>query len=104
MLRLNIYTDETFTKIRETRERERIKIPYIVAQYVLRRVLQSEQQVTMVVRATFGLVEADLQYIDTLEMTAVAGEVIQFVLDKMAELGIATGADDPNTQAPATTA
>ena len=119
MLKLNSYTDETYTEVRETRERERVKIPYSVTKYVLgalqdldfndgdkvlRRVLASEEQLTLVVRATFGLTVEDLDFVDTLEMADTATQIINFVIDKMAELGISAGADDPNAQAPATTA
>lgn len=115
-MQLKIYTDETFTEVREVKECERIKIPYRVGQYVVRliptldltddtkvlnQLLESEEYITAIVRATFGLKEADLEYIDILDLTDAAKQIIEYVAGKMAELGASA---DPNLQAPATTA
>ena len=117
-MKLTIYTDETFTDVREVKECERIKIPYRVGQYVvklipaldlndeqsvLNQVLVSEEYITAIVRATFGLKEEDLDFIDIMELTDTAKQIIAFVLNKMAELGVGAGAD-PNPETPATTA
>ena len=117
-MKLTIYTDETFTDVREVKECERIKIPYRVGQYVvklipaldlnddqkvLNQVLESEEYITAIIRATFGLKEEDLDYIDIMELTDTAKQIIAFVLNKMAELGVGVG-DDPNPETPATTA
>lgn len=120
-MKLTIYTDETFTEVREVRERERLKIPYRVAQHVVniisdmddfkngdeivRKVLSSEEQITALVRATFGLKEEELEFVDLMELTDVAKEIIAFAVGKMNELGISLGGsdDDPNSTEPATT-
>lgn len=119
MLKLKVYTDDTYTEVREVREAERIRIPYRVAQYVvnliptldlrdgesiLHHVLSSEEEITKVVRATFGLKEDDLEYIDTMELTDVAREITGFVMQKLADMGIRLGGNSENFQTPATTA
>ena len=118
-MKLTIYTDETFTDVREVKECERIKIPYRVGQYVVQlipkldlnddqkvldQVLQSEEHITSIVRATFGLKEEDLDYIDLLELTDAAKQIIEYVAGKRAELGVSVGGSDPNPETPATTA
>lgn len=118
-MELRIYTDETFSEVREVRQRDRIKIPYRVAQYVVKlipaldlnddqrvltQVLESEEYITAIVRATFGLRDEDLDYIDIVDLTDAAQQIIAYVSSKMAELGVSVGAADPNPQTPATTA
>lgn len=116
-MELKIYTDETFTVVREVRTAERMRIPYRVGQYVvnvissldlnddqevLHKVLDSEEQITAVVRATFGLTDEDLDHVDIMELTDLAKEIIAFVVNKMAELGVGKEDTDPNGQTPAT--
>ena len=110
-MKLKIYTDETFTEVREERTAERMRIPYRVGQYVvnvistmdlkddqevLHRVLDSEEQITSVVRATFGLKDEDLDGVDMMELADLAKEIIGFVVNKMAELGLGGEDTDPN--------
>ena len=118
-MKLKIYTDETFTEVREVKECERIKIPYRVGQYIVKlipaldlendqkvfsQVLESEEHITAIVRATFGLKEEDLDYIDVMDLADAAKQIIAFVASKMAELGVSLPGADPNPQTPATTA
>lgn len=117
-MKLKIYTDETLAQVREEREVPRIKIPYRTADAVLdmlgdldfenlddrkalNLVLKNKNHVTTIVRATFALSEDDLACIDLLDLTDLAREIIRFVVEKMAELGV--GESDPNAQTPATT-
>lgn len=117
-MKLHIYTDEAMTEVREIRERDRMKIPYRVGQYVikaisttdlnndqdvLRKVLESEEQITAVVRATFGLSDEDLDHIDLMELADLAREIIGYVVGKIGELGAGVEGDGPNATAPATT-
>ena len=112
-MRLTIYQDDTFTDIRETRECDKIKIPYRVGQYVINimgkidytdekqlvdAVLDSEEQITKIVKATFGLTEDDLETVDLAELYETARQIINFVLSKFTELG----AENPNSPAQAT--
>lgn len=118
-MKLKIYTDDTFTEVREEREVERMKIPYRVSQHVvnilssvdldndkevLSKVLESEAQITAVVRATFGLTDEDLDGVDTMDLADLAKEIIGFVANKMAELGVSVEGFGPNSQTPATPA
>lgn len=117
-MKLKIYTDESLTQVREEREVPRMKVPYRTADAVLdmlsdldfenldeykviNLVLKNKKHLTTVVRATFGLTEEDLACIDLLELGDLAREIIRFVVEKMAELGV--GESGPNAQAPATT-
>ena len=116
-MKLKIYTDESLTQVREEREVHRMKIPYRTADAVLEmlsdmdfenmdaykvlsQVLKNKNHLTTVVRATFGLSEEDLACIDIMELGDLARDIIRFVVEKMAELGL--GESDPNAQKPAT--
>lgn len=113
-MKLTIYTDDTYTNVREVRERDKMKIPYRVAQHVIKsldgldlnddkavlaKLLESEEQITAVVRATFGLTDADLDYVDLLELSELAGQIVDFVLSKINDLG--AGDNVPPTAAQA---
>lgn len=113
-MRLTIYQDDTYTDVRETREADRLKVPFRVGQYVINTVsgldltddqriieavVNSEEQITKIVKATFGLTDADLETVDAIELGDVAKEIIGFVLGKIAELGVNA---DPNSRLQAT--
>lgn len=110
-MKLTIFTDETFCEVREVRERDRMKIPYRVGQHVvnlistmdlndeqkiIRSVLDSEEQITAVVRATFGLSDDDLDHVDMMELADLGREIIAFVVQKMADMGVSLEAGSPN--------
>lgn len=114
-MKLTIFTDESMSAVREVREVPRMKIPYRTATAVLNMladldlenmsemailgmVLNNEKHLTAVVRATFGLAEEDLEYIDIVEMGDLAKEIVAYVVQKMADLGISLGETDPNGQ------
>lgn len=115
-MRLTIYADEALATVREVREVPRMKIPYRTAEAVLDlmadidlekmtetailgMVLKNKHHLTAVVRATFGLSEEDLALVDICELGDLAREIVGFVVNKMAELGV--GDTDPNPQAQA---
>ena len=120
-MKLTIYTDESMTTVREVREVARMKIPYRTSEAVvemlgdvdlekmnemaiLGMLLKNWRHITAVVRATFGLAEEDLEYIDTLELTDLAKEIISWVVGKMAEMGVDIGGESaPNAPAQAQT-
>lgn len=110
-MKLKIYTDESLVTLREEREVPRMRIPYRTADAVLdmladidfhnvdeykiiNLVLKNKKHLTAVVRATFGLSEEDLACIDLMELGDLAKEIVAFVMEKMAELGV--GEPDPN--------
>lgn len=113
-MKLTIYTDDTYTDVREVRERDKMKIPYRVGQNVIKaisgldlsddkavlgKILESEEQITAVVRATFGLTDEDLDHVDLLELSELAGQIVDFVLSKINALG--AGDNVPPTAAQA---
>lgn len=117
-MQLNIYTDDTYTTIKETRQRDKIKIPYRVGQYVLEAIrtvdlesdqeildclLDSEEQITKVVRATFGLVDEDLDHVDAMELAELVQQIMAFVVQKMGKLGAGGNGGNPNAQQPVET-
>lgn len=120
-MKLTIYTDESMTEVREVREVPRMKIPYRTATAVLNMlgdldlekmnetailgmVLKNERHLTAVVRATFGLAEEDLERVDVVELGDLAREIVAYVVQKMADLGVDLGGDSgPNPQAQAQT-
>lgn len=118
-MKLTIYKDPSFREVREVREVPRLRVPYRVGQHVvnmiqnldlnddqqiLRTALGSEEQITAVVCATFGLDDEDLDCVDAVELGEIAQEIISFVVNKMAELGVTFGDNSPNAQTPAATA
>ena len=105
-MKLNIYTDETFTQVKEVRSCDKVKIPYRVGQYVvnllanadfgddqdiLKKVLSSEEQITKIVCATFGLKEEELELIDVVELTETAQQIVAFVVEKLSDMGVQIG-------------
>lgn len=117
-MKLTIYTDETLTTAREEREVPRMKVPYRTADAVLDMladidfhnvdeykiislVLKNKQHLTAVVRATFGLSEEDLAYIDIMELGDLAKEIVRYVIEKIAEFGGTLEGNDPNGKTPA---
>lgn len=115
-MKLKIYTDESLAQVREEREVPRMKIPYRTADavldmltdldfdnldehMVLKMVLKNKKHLTTIVRATFGLSEEDLGCVDLLDLGDLARDIIRYVVEKMAELGL--GESDPNAQTPA---
>ena len=120
-MKLTIYTDNTFREVREVREVPRIRVPYRVGQHVvkliqdldltdnvaiLRKALGTEELITAVVCATFGLADEDLDCVDAMELADTAKAIVAYVVNKLAELGISLGSEDdsPNAETPAATA
>ena len=118
MLKLNIYTDDTYTEVREVKTAQRIKIPMRVGQYVMnllptldlsdgwgiiQHVLASEDQITKIVRATFGLTEDDLETVDMMELGDVGKEIVGYVVEKLEGMGVRLSDLLGNPQTPAAT-
>lgn len=97
-LALNIYTDDTLTEVKRTVEAERVKIPYRVAMNivssleganidntndVLQFVSGSTEKLDKVIKATFGVSEAELECVDAGELGAVAVELYNWAMDKV---------------------
>ena len=95
---LNIYTDETLTEVARVVESDRLKIPYRVVTYVanqlevldvtneddiFRLITSSTDEVEKVIKATFGLTDNDLDYVDAMELGTVGMELYKWVIEKM---------------------
>ena len=97
-LTLNIYTDETLTEIKRVAEADGLKIPYRVGIYIaqsletldiknnndlLHFISGSMDKVDKIIKATFGVTDTELEYVDIAELGAVAMELYKWGLDKI---------------------
>lgn len=110
-LKLNVYKDDNFTEVKKTYEKDSLRIPYKVAMHVakmldqvsdftdekqvLKIIASSGEYLTKIIKATFGVSESELEYVDILEMYDVAMEIYQYVLGKFKSL---TGGQGPNME------
>jgi len=110
-LRLNVYKDENFTEVKRTCEADRVRIPYRVGIYVaqtldqveditdekqiLKVITGSTDQISKIVKATFGVSEAELECVDIGEMYDVAMELYRYAMEKFSSL---RGLDGPNAE------
>ena len=98
---LNIYTDETLTEVKRIAEADRLKIPYRVAIYIgqsldkldvkndndlLNFIGENIDKVDKIIKATFGVSELELDYIDAGELGAVAVELYKWGIEKINSL------------------
>ena len=95
---LNIYTDDTLTEVKRVAEADKVKIPYRVAVNIISSldgkdikndndliafVGNSVDKLDKVVKATFGVTEAELDCVDIGELGAVALELYNWAMDKV---------------------
>lgn len=108
-LKLNVYTNDEFTEIKRTCEADRLRVPYRVAMYVARtldevgditdekQILKvatgSSEQVTKIIKATFGVSDTELETVDIGEMYEVAMELYRYAVEKFSSL---KGGGSPN--------
>ena len=100
-LKLNVYTDDCLTEIKKTVEADRLKIPYRVALYVAQSldeaalkdkdkifnyITSNLDKADKIIKATFGLSEAELECIDLMELGAVGTEIYKWAIDKIKSL------------------
>lgn len=106
---LNVYKDDSFTEIKRTCEADRLRVPYRVAMYVaqtldkaeditdekqiLKVITSSSEQVTKIIKATFGVSESELETVDVGEMYEVVTELYGYVVEKFSAL---RGGGGPN--------
>lgn len=98
---LNVYTDETLTEIKRKAEADRLKIPYRVAIYIGQSLdkldLKNENDILnfvggnldkldKIIKATFGVTDAELDCVDVAELGAVVSEVYKWGLEKLNSL------------------
>lgn len=100
-LTLNVYTDDCLTEIEKTVEADRLKIPYRVALYVAQTldeadlknkdkifnyIISNLDKVDKIIKATFGLSEAEMERIDLMELGGVGVEIYKWAIDKINSL------------------
>ena len=99
---LNIYTDESLTEVKRVVEADRLKIPYRVVTYIaqsletvdldnqndlLNFVVFNVDKLDKVIKATFGVTEAEMDCIDLAELGSVAREIYEWGVEKFKGLG-----------------
>lgn len=104
-LSLKIYTNDEFTEVKRIVETDELKIPYRVTKYVAEAlqgnsvtnedalynfVINSMDKLDKIIKATFGVSELELEYIDTMELVDVGMEIFKWAKDKFAGLKGAT--------------
>lgn len=98
---LNIYEDDTLTKVKRVAEADKLKIPYRVAMYigqaldtldlkneddVLKFVTSNLDKLDKVIKATFGVTDLELECVDVAELGAVGVEIYKWGIDKLNSL------------------
>lgn len=107
-LSLNIYTDESLQKIKETKSVDKLKIPYRAAMLIIGSLkgtdlknnedlfelfINCAEELDPVIKATFGLTDDDLLCVDTMELIDVGRDLYQWGIDKVK--GLSNGEADP---------
>lgn len=97
-LSLNIYKDDSLTEIKKVAEAEQVKIPYRVAVAIISSlegvdiknetdlinfITGSVDKVDKIIKATFGLSEADMECIDVADLVPVAMDLYKWAMDKI---------------------
>ena len=100
-LALTVYTDESFTEIKREVVADRLKIPYRVAIYigesldkidlkskdaVFNFVTGNLDKLDRIIKATFGLSDADMDCVDATELGAVGVELYKWCMEKLTGL------------------
>lgn len=95
---LNIYTDDTLSEIKRVAEAERLKIPYRVSIYLIsslenisidnendliKFVSGSMDKLDKIIKATFGVSEAELECVDGAELINVGVELYKWAMNKL---------------------
>ena len=98
---LNIYTDDTLREIKRVAEADQLKIPYRVAMYVAQSLdtldLKNENdifkfitgsldKVDKIIKATFGVSDAELDCVNVSELSAVGVEIYKWAITKLNSL------------------
>lgn len=100
-LKLTIYTDDTLTEVKREVTADKLKIPYRVGMYVgqsletvdlkseddiYKFVVNSLGKLDKVIKATFGVTDAELECVDLMELGAVGVELYKWGIDKLNSL------------------
>lgn len=113
-LALTVYTDETLTEKKRVIEADRLKIPYRVAIYIgqsldkvdlkdtdaiFKFVTGSLDKLDKIVKATFGVSEAELDCVDVAELGAVGVELYKWGIEKLQSINGGTDSKNAVTAA-----
>ena len=100
-LALTVYTDETLTEVKRVAGAEGLRIPYRVAIYIgesldkidlnstddiFKFVTGSLDKLDKIIKATFGVSEAELDCVDVAELGAVGVELYKWGMEKLNSL------------------
>lgn len=100
-LALTVYTDDTLTEVKRVAEAEGLRIPYRVAIYIgesldkvnlnstddiFKFVTGSLDKLDKIIKATFGVSEAELDCVDVAELGAVGVELYKWGMEKLSSL------------------
>lgn len=107
-LALTVYKDDTLKDVERVVEADRLKIPYRVSLYigqsldtldlnnvdaVFKFITGNLDKLDKVIKATFGLSDAELDCVDTSELVTVGVELYKWGIDKIKSM---RGADSKN--------
>lgn len=99
--KLNIYEDESFSSVKRVAEADSVKIPYRVAMSLInsldgvsledevslfKLVTSSTDKLDKIIKATFGVSEAELDCVDAGELGTVAVELYRWAMDKIKDI------------------
>lgn len=97
-LALTVYTDDTLTETKRVAEADRLRVPYRVAIYIgesldklnfnstddiFNFVTSNLDKLDKIIKATFGLSEAELDCVDVAELGAVGVELYKWGIEKL---------------------
>ena len=97
-LKLTIYTNDELNEVKRVAEAERLKIPYRVSIYIIsslenisindendliKFVAGSMDKLDKIIKATFGVSEAELECVDSAELISVGTELYKWAMDKL---------------------
>lgn len=97
-LKLTIYTNDELNEVKRVAEAERLKIPYRVSIYIIsslenisindendliKFVAGSMDKLDKIIKATFGVSEAELECVDSTELISVGTELYKWAMDKL---------------------
>lgn len=109
-LSLTIYTNDEFNEVKRVVETDELKIPYRVIKYVAGAlqgndvtnedslynfVINSMDKLDKIIKATFGVSELELEFIDTMELADVGMEIFKWAKEKFTGL---KGASSKNAE------
>lgn len=113
-LRLTVYTDESLTEPKRVVETDELKIPYRTATYIidcldkadfkdndaiLKFITGNVDKLDKVIKATFGVTEAELDCLNTTEVVTVGVELYKWCMQKLNNMNGGTDSKNAVTAA-----